>query len=97
MSRSTRLYLEDIDKSCTKISKYIKGMTFEEFLDDERTYDAVIRNLIVIGEATKQFPQSLREQAPAIDWRSVAGLRDIVLMLTFKSGMTLSGTSCKLK
>ena len=52
MSRSTRLYLEDIDKSCSKILQYIQGMTFTEFLEDSRTYDAVIRNLQIIGEAT---------------------------------------------
>lgn len=84
MSRSIRLYLEDIDKSCTKILKYVKGMTFQEFLDDERTYDAVIRNLQIIGEAAKQIPLGLREQHPAVNWRNIAGLRDIITHAYFQ-------------
>ncbi len=45
---------------------------------DERTYDAVVRNLQIIGEAVKQIPPEVREQYPAIEWRKIAGLRDIL-------------------
>jgi uncharacterized protein with HEPN domain len=60
-------------------------MTFEEFLADEKTYDAVIRNLQVLGEATKQIPQELRENYPNIEWRKIAGLRDIVSSCLFSN------------
>ena len=45
MSRSIRLYLEDIIASSAKVLRYTQGMTFEGFLQDERTFDAVVRNL----------------------------------------------------
>lgn len=53
MSRDWLLYLDDIQESGAKIFRYIQGMTFETFVDDERTYDAVVRNLEIIGEAVK--------------------------------------------
>lgn len=41
--------------------------------------DAVIRNLEVIGEAVKQVPDSVREKHPSVEWRKIAGLRDILI------------------
>ncbi len=57
MSRSIRLYLEDILTSCVKVRRYTQGMNFEDFQADDRTYDAVVRNLQIIGEAVKNIPQ----------------------------------------
>ncbi|MFB2771169.1 DUF86 domain-containing protein [Pelatocladus sp. BLCC-F211] len=62
MSRNLKLYLEDIVSSCRKILHYTQGMTFEEFVADERTFDAVIFNLLVIGEAVKNVPQDMRNR-----------------------------------
>ena len=53
MSRDYRVYLDDILQSCFKILRYIEGISFEQFTEDERTFDAVVRNLEIIGEATK--------------------------------------------
>jgi uncharacterized protein with HEPN domain len=76
MSRSLDLYLEDIIEAIRKILSYTSTVTFEEFCADERTIDAVIRNLIVIGEAVKNIPEDTRQMESAIEWRKIAGLRD---------------------
>lgn len=54
-------------------------MDDKTFLDDQRTYDAVVRNLAVIGEAVKQIPEYVRTRYPDVEWRKVAGLRDVVV------------------
>jgi len=50
------LYLQDIFTNCAKVLRYTQGMNFEDFVADELTFDAVIRNLLVIGEAIKKIP-----------------------------------------
>ncbi len=78
MSRSLSLYLQDIVKAANKIQRFTLGMTLEEFIADERTFDAVIRNLEVIVQATKNLPLIFREAHPTVEWRKMAGLRDIL-------------------
>lgn len=49
------------------------------FLRDDKTFDAVVRNLEIIGEAAKHLPEEARNNASDIDWRKIAGLRDILI------------------
>ena len=56
MSRDYRLYLEDILESIESINSYITGMDLEIFSSDKKTVDAVVMNLIIIGEASKKIP-----------------------------------------
>ncbi len=79
MLRDPRLYLEDIRESCAKIERYTQGLSFENFRSDEKTVDAVLRNLAIIGEAVKHLPDDLRNRHPEVEWRKIAGLRDIVV------------------
>jgi uncharacterized protein with HEPN domain len=83
VSRDVRLYLEDIERACSKIERFTTGMTIESFVADERTYDAVLRNLEVLGEAAKRVPDALRAEMPEVPWRAIAGFRDFVAHVYF--------------
>jgi uncharacterized protein with HEPN domain len=53
-------------------------MACEDFIRDERTYDAVVRNLQIIGEVVKNVPREFRDKYKQIEWRKIAGLRNIL-------------------
>ncbi|PSO49826.1 MAG: hypothetical protein BRC33_05200 [Cyanobacteria bacterium SW_9_44_58] len=74
--RSNREYLHDIQEASRRIATYTAGMTEQTFWEDSKTQDAVIRNLEIIGEATKNLTNEVRERYPEIPWKSMAGLRD---------------------
>ncbi|MGE5264929.1 MAG: DUF86 domain-containing protein [Acidobacteriota bacterium] len=78
MSRDYRLYLDDIESSAEKILEYTRGSSFDEFTRDNKTFDAVVLNLEIIGEAAKHVPDSIRARYPAVDWRRIGGLRDVI-------------------
>ena len=83
MSRDPALYLDDIRESCERIRQYTSGLSFAEFARDTKTIDAVARNLEVIGEAVKNLPTDFRERHPEINWRKIAGLRDMLIHAYF--------------
>jgi uncharacterized protein with HEPN domain len=51
-------------------------LDFDKFAEDQKTYDAVLRCIEVIGEATKNIPNKIRNKYPEIPWRDMAGMRD---------------------
>lgn len=83
MSRDERMYLQDIEQSCTKILRFTRGFSRSDLLSDERTYDAVIRNLEIIGEAAKHISDDLRAKLPTVEWRKIAGMRDMLAHVYF--------------
>jgi hypothetical protein len=58
-------------------------MSFGDFIRDEKTIDAVIRNLEVVGEAAKNVPEEIRQKYPQIPWKEVAGMRDRLIHAYF--------------
>jgi uncharacterized protein with HEPN domain len=56
MPRDYKIYFDDILESIEKINRYIIGMDLKTFSEDEKTVDAVVRNLEIISEATRKFP-----------------------------------------
>lgn len=77
--RTYKMFVEDILSAMDKISRYIKGFTFEMFEKDEMIIDAIVRNLEIIGEASRNIPEEVREKYPYIPWRRMIGLRNIVI------------------
>jgi uncharacterized protein with HEPN domain len=78
-SREVKLYLLDIKKACDRITLYTKDITLNAFIKDEMRTDAVIRNIEMIGEAVKQLPDIITKKYPNIEWKKIAGLRDILI------------------
>jgi len=76
--RDAAVFLDDIIEACEKISRYTSGLSIEQFRRDDRTIDAVVRNLEVIGEAAKNVPDDMRRKI-AVDWKKMAGLRDVLI------------------
>lgn len=69
-------YLGDICEAMDRIVEYTAGLTRDQFMRDTKTQDAVVRNLEVVGEATKALPTDWRNRYPGIPWKGLAGVRD---------------------
>jgi uncharacterized protein with HEPN domain len=84
MSRDYKVYLEDILEAAEKIERYLQDVNdLEIFRQNDLLIDAVIHNLFVIGEAVKHIPPDVRAKYPEIEWRRIAGLRDVIAHMYF--------------
>jgi len=84
MKRDYILFLEDISDRIEKINKYIEGMCFEDFKIDDKTVSACIREIEVIGEATKQIPKEITDQFDELPWSLMAKMRDKLIHWYFE-------------
>lgn len=70
-------YIQDIANSITEIEEFVKDLSFEDFVKDAKTINAVIRSLLeVIGEAAKNIPSWMRDKYSQLPWRKMTGMRD---------------------
>jgi len=69
-------FLNDSKEAILRINVYVENLSYEEFLNDIKTQDAVVRNLEIIGEAIKNISQELKEKYPRVPWKDLAGVRD---------------------
>jgi len=74
--RTDQNYLADIQEAMEKILTYVTDLTYDQFAQDIKTQDAVVRNLEIIGEATKNLSSRLRKAHQKIPWKEMAGMRD---------------------
>ena len=79
MPRDYKVYLQDVLDAAGKVRSYTAGLSFKIFSEDTKTVDAVVRNLEVIGEAIKQVPDDVRSKHADVEWKKIAGLRDILV------------------
>jgi uncharacterized protein with HEPN domain len=77
--RDPGLLMEDITAAIEKIDRYIAGMTADAFKEDDKTIDAVVRNLEIIGEAVNKLPPSFKEAHEDMPWHQIAGLRNRIV------------------
>lgn len=89
MSRDPLLYLEEILGAADAVAAYISGFDYEAFRSDRKTQDAVLRNLVLIGEAVKQLPAELTSRHAAIEWRRIAGMRDMLVHQYFSTDLEI--------
>jgi uncharacterized protein with HEPN domain len=78
MSRDESLYLADIQECCEKVLKYTAGYTLKDLIHDDRTFDAILRNLEIIGEAVKHVSDETKACYPQVKWRKIGDFRNIV-------------------
>jgi uncharacterized protein with HEPN domain len=69
-------FIEHILLGIEKIQEYTKNLTAQDFIDNELIQDAVIRNIEIIGEATKKISEDLKSQYQEIPWKEMSGMRD---------------------
>ena len=89
MRRTSLQFLDDILDAIGNIEEDTGGISFDDFSKDRRRRDAVIRNFLVIGEAIKNLPPELREQYPDINWKKIAGFRDVLTHVYFGIKLTI--------
>lgn len=95
MKRDYRDYLEDVLTAVDETAEFTRGISFEEFTDDPKTINAVLRSLEVLGEAAKGIPDDVRAKAPGVPWKYMAGMRDKLIHEYFGVDLSIVWTVIK--
>lgn len=77
--RSVELLLQDIIESLSNILKYTSEVSFDEFMNDQKTKDAVVRNFEIIGEAANKLPKDFLNKNRQVNWADIIGFRNILV------------------
>lgn len=81
--RGDKEFLLDIREAIERINVYIEEMKYEDFLQEMKTQDAVVRNFEIIGEAVKNLSKELKKQYRNVEWIEIAGMRDKIIHFYF--------------
>ncbi len=76
MTRDFLLFIRDILEAIDDIENFIGDMNFEAFSSDRKTRTAVVHEIEIIGEATKNIPTSIRNKYKELPWQDMAKMRD---------------------
>ena len=71
--------INDILAAISSVDTYTAGMTYETFIADRKTVDAVVRNLIIIGEASVHIPDETCSEYAEIPWKDMRAMRNFVV------------------
>lgn len=77
--RDSKLLLIDILDAIEKINKYTSGLSYDLFIADSKTLDAVIRNFEIISEAANRLPEEFKDKYPSINWFRIIGFRNRIV------------------
>lgn len=83
MKREYKLFIKDIMESIERIEEFVRGMNFDEFVQDDKTASAVVWKIEIIGEATKNVPKHIRHKYKDVPWRDMAKIRDKIIHFYF--------------
>jgi uncharacterized protein with HEPN domain len=78
-NRDHNFFIDDILDAIKNIKQYTKGYNYESFKADKKTIDAVVRNFEIIGEATKKLSDEIKKKNPDVEWKKIAGFRDVLI------------------
>ncbi len=76
-------YIQDMVDALKDIRQFTLGQSYEAFIQDRKTVNAVVRSLEIIGEAAKQIPESMRKASPSIPFKRMSGMRDKLIHTYF--------------
>lgn len=76
MTKDNHFFLTHIVDAITRIGEYTAGLSIDDFLANKLIQAGVIRELEIIGEATKQINSDTKDEHPDIPWKKMAGMRD---------------------
>ncbi len=93
--RDYRLYLKDILDAMESIEKFVEDMSFEKFKEDDKTTSAVVRKFEIIGEASKNVQEGIKQKYTQIPWKEMAGMRDKLIHIYFGVNYRLVWTAIK--
>jgi uncharacterized protein with HEPN domain len=77
--RDWRFRVRDILAAVRAVAAYSRDLSYEEFVADARTKDAIVRNLMTMGESVRWIPDVILDAHPAVPWRTMRGVRNVVV------------------
>lgn len=89
MKRSNKIFIDDILESIDRIEQYIKGLSYEDFVEKQMVIDAVVRNLEIIGEASRNIGEDTKSKYADVPWNRMIGLRNIIAHGYFDVDLTI--------